>query len=126
MDIFFEIHAGLPREGPGDSQSTFKALSLLNDLPPNPLFLDIGCGPGKQAFDLATQTQGRLIALDNHKTFLETLRHQSNLVGKNTTISLVCASMFDLPFPEHCFDCIWSEGAVYILGFEEGLRKWKR
>lgn len=33
MSFFFEIHKGIPREGPGDNESTRKALSLLNDLP---------------------------------------------------------------------------------------------
>ncbi len=33
MSFFFEIHKDIPREGPGDNESTRKALSLLNDLP---------------------------------------------------------------------------------------------
>ena len=30
-----------------------------------------------------------------------------------------------LDFPEHNFDIIWSEGAIYIMGSEAGLRQWK-
>ena len=51
-EIFFELHTDLPREGPGNLESTQKAFRLLKDLRPNPSILDIGCGPGKQAFDL--------------------------------------------------------------------------
>jgi ubiquinone/menaquinone biosynthesis C-methylase UbiE len=34
-------------------------------------------------------------------------------------------SMFDLKFERDSFDVIWSEGAIYIMGFEKGLREFK-
>jgi hypothetical protein len=46
VNVFFEVHSGLLREGPGDNESTKKAYFMLQDLPENPLILDIGCGPG--------------------------------------------------------------------------------
>ena len=30
-----------------------------------------------------------------------------------------------LPFEKEQFDLIWSEGAIFIIGFEEGLNAWK-
>src|SRR5262249_11799155 len=36
------------------------------------------------------------------------------------------ASMSALDFPDASFDLIWSEGAIYVMGFAEGLRAWKR
>ena len=33
--------------------------------------------------------------------------------------------MNDLPFPDGRFDLIWSEGAVYIMGFDKALVKWR-
>lgn len=33
--------------------------------------------------------------------------------------------MFDLQFDQP-FDLLWSEGAIYIIGFERGLREWRR
>lgn len=33
--------------------------------------------------------------------------------------------MEDLPFGKSEFDLIWSEGAIYNIGFENGLKKWK-
>jgi ubiquinone/menaquinone biosynthesis C-methylase UbiE len=52
MNIFFEIHKDLPREGPGDNESTRKAFSMLVDLPAEPDILDIACGPGMQTIEL--------------------------------------------------------------------------
>jgi len=31
-----------------------------------------------------------------------------------------------LPFREASFDLIWSEGAVYVMGFDAGLAQWRR
>jgi len=31
-----------------------------------------------------------------------------------------------LPFPDESLDAIWSEGAVYNIGFETGVRQWRR
>jgi hypothetical protein len=34
--------------------------------------------------------------------------------------------MDDLPFKEEELDLIWSEGAIYNIGFEKGLREWRK
>ena len=34
-------------------------------------------------------------------------------------------TMVNLPFEEQQFDLIWSENAIHIIGFEEGLRAWR-
>ncbi|MGO4617551.1 class I SAM-dependent methyltransferase [Nocardia sp. 2YAB30] len=41
-------------------------------------------------------------------------------------ISTVNCSMDQLPFPDHSFDMIWAEGAVYNIGFDIALRAWRR
>ena len=122
MDIFFELHQDLPREGPGDNPSTRKALSLLTELPPQPSILDIGCGPGMQTIELARCTNGTIIAIDTHQPFLEKLKQQAQAEGLSDKITAINMSMFALDFEAKRFDAIWSEGAIYIMGFEQGLR----
>ena len=34
--------------------------------------------------------------------------------------------MASLQFPDNTFDLIWSEGAIYIMGFEAGLTSWQK
>jgi ubiquinone/menaquinone biosynthesis C-methylase UbiE len=34
--------------------------------------------------------------------------------------------MDNLPFNDEGFDLIWSEGAIYNIGFEKGLNDWRR
>ena len=72
--IFWEIHTGLPREGPGDNESTRKAYRILKELPENPRILDISCGPGMQTIELAKMSGGQIVALDSHQPFLEQLK----------------------------------------------------
>jgi ubiquinone/menaquinone biosynthesis C-methylase UbiE len=100
MDIFFEIHHDLPREAPGDNASTHKAFTLLTNLTPRPLFLDIGCGPGEQTLALAKSTDGYIIAVDTHQPFLEKLRRNAQEATVLDKVSILKTSMFALPFSE--------------------------
>ena len=52
-EIFYDLYAWLPRAGPGDDESTERALGLCEDLPVAPHALDVGCGPGRQTLVLA-------------------------------------------------------------------------
>jgi ubiquinone/menaquinone biosynthesis C-methylase UbiE len=125
MDIFWELHCDIPREGPGDNASTRKAYALLNDLPKEPRILDVACGPGMQTIELAKISAGYILAVDTHQPFLDELNRRASSAGLSGRISTRNQSMFELDFEPDRFDVIWSEGAIYILGFERGLREWK-
>ncbi len=124
--IFWEIHSGLPREGPGDDASTRRALAMARGLPARPRILDIGCGPGAQTIALAAASCGSVTALDTHRPFLAELARRAATAGLAERIAIVNASMRALPFGDGSFDLIWSEGAIYFMGFREGLAAWRR
>ena len=125
MNIFFEIHQGNRREGPGDSDSTIHALSYLGNLPTDIRILDIGCGPGMQTISLAKNIEGKIIALDTHQPYLDQLKNLAAKKHLSKRITVQHGSMFALKFDAESFDIIWSEGAIYIIGFEKGLQEWK-
>lgn len=128
MNLFFELHHNLPREGPGDNASTVKAFSLIEKegLPPNARLLDIGCGPGMQTLELAKQPAlDHITAVDLHEPFLQALQTRTAEAGLQDRITVQKANMRDLPFAPESFDVIWSEGAIYIMGFANGLHQWK-
>ncbi|NVM31425.1 MAG: class I SAM-dependent methyltransferase [Candidatus Helarchaeota archaeon] len=125
LDFLFELHADLPRAGPGNNESTRKAFNMLRDLPPHPQILDIGCGPGMQTIELAKISDGKIIALDIHQPFLDKLRKDARDQGVAEKIETITQSMLEMDFEEKSFDVIWSEGAIFIIGFEKGLEEWR-
>jgi ubiquinone/menaquinone biosynthesis C-methylase UbiE len=124
MDLFFEVHQGLPREAPGSDADTQRAIELLPSMD-NPRILDIGCGPGAQTLMLARHLGGDVIALDTHQPFLDDLRSRARSSGLSDHITLVNRSMFEMDFEPYSFDLLWSEGAVYIYGLEKALDDWR-
>ena len=126
MEIFWELHSDLPQEGPGSDDLTLKAISLIPDLPASPAILDIGCGPGRQTMVLAKQTGGIVTALDNHQPFLDEVARRADAAGVSERVVARNCSMTEMDFEEKSFDIIWSEGAIYIMGFRNGLESCKR
>jgi ubiquinone/menaquinone biosynthesis C-methylase UbiE len=87
---------------------------------------DIGCGTGAQTMALAQHTKGHITAVDLFPVFLEKLNERAQEKGLSDRITTLARSMEDLPFEGEALDIIWSEGAIYIMGFEKGVRDWKR
>ncbi len=126
FELFYEIHAGMPRQGPGDRRSTEKAYRLMRGLPEKPAILDIGCGPGKQTIDLLGISDGTITAVDNHRPFLDQLSGELQKRGLEHRVKVSDGDMTDLRFPDGSFDVVWAEGSIFIIGFENGLRQWRR
>ena len=124
-EIYFEIFESLPRQGPGDEGSTKRAFKKLTELPQHTEILDVGCGTGSQTMVLARLTSGKITALDNHPPFIEILKRNALHAGFTERIHCVVGDMSSMHFPEESFDVIWSEGAAYIMGFENALYAWK-
>ena len=123
MEYFYELFSMLPRGGPGDNKSTKKAFNLMERIPSKPNILDIGCGVGMQTIELAKISNGTIIALDNHQPFLEKLMQNAKQAGLSKKIIFKNQSMLDMDFENNSFDIIWSEGALYFMGFSNGLMK---
>jgi cyclopropane fatty-acyl-phospholipid synthase-like methyltransferase len=123
MEYLYELFESLPRGGPGDSESTRRAYESIPKPPKTPSILDIGCGPGEQTIELAKITDGKIIALDNHKPFLDQLMKTAKEEGVAEKIVPKNISMHKMDFEETTFDIIWSEGALYFMGFQNGLKR---
>jgi cyclopropane fatty-acyl-phospholipid synthase-like methyltransferase len=131
IEFFYEIFdASLPRLGPGDDHSTRQALGMLlstraklTDEPSSIKLkiLDIGCGNGAQTIQLAKHIDGTILAVDNHRPYLDELRRRAEAEDVSDKIQLCLKDMRELGLVERSFDLIWSEGALYIMGFREGL-----
>jgi SAM-dependent methyltransferase len=123
--LFFEIFNGLPRQGPGDAVSTIKALQLVPGLSLHTRVLDLGCGTGLQTRVLARHSPAQILAIDNHWPFVEEANRQAREQGLDGRINTRVGDMHRLDFAPGSFDLIWCEGAIYVVGFESGLRAWR-
>ncbi|SHL51813.1 Methyltransferase domain-containing protein [Desulfatibacillum alkenivorans DSM 16219] len=124
MQLFLEIHQNMPRQGPGNTASTLKALKLCAGLPSAPRVLDVGCGPGMQTMDLAQALDGPITGVDFFTQYVEELQKNIEKEGMADRVTAMQGDMEALFFPPASFDLIWSEGAIYIMGFEKGIHSW--
>jgi ubiquinone/menaquinone biosynthesis C-methylase UbiE len=92
----------------------------------NPRILDIGCGSGIPTLELARLSQGKITGIDINQSELDKFVKNIEKVEISDRVQVLNHSMFDMDFPDSYFDIIWSEGSIYAVGFEKGLREWKR
>jgi len=124
-DVFWKLHGGLAKQGPGSDASTARALGLVGALPPEPRILDLGCGTGRQSLTLARLTGGHVTAVDLWGPSLANLRERARAVGLAERIETVQQSMTALDLGGRSFDLVWCESAVYSVGFDAALRAWR-
>jgi ubiquinone/menaquinone biosynthesis C-methylase UbiE len=121
-----ELYLGTERQGPGSEIATRNALRFVGSLGPEARIADIGCGTGAQTMVLAEELTGRIVAVDLLPGFLKALEEKIELAGLGDQVKTLQASMDKLPFKEAELDLIWSEGAVYNMGFSKGIQEWSR
>ena len=126
LELLVDFHKDAERQGPGSPLETKKALNFININKDHKLKIaDIGCGSGAQTITLAQNIEGQITAVDLFPEFLEKLENEAKSLGLGNKIKTLKKSMKDLPFDNEEFDIIWSEGAIYNMGFEAGIKKWK-
>jgi len=91
-----------------------------------PRILDIGCGSGIPALELARLGQGEVIGIDIDQHALDQFALRIAESGLSARVKALNCSLINMDFPDDSFDIIWSEGSIYAIGFEKGLREWKR
>ncbi len=123
IEYIYELCEKLPRSGPGNNELTRRAYNAIPGPLVRPRILDLGCGQGMQTIELAKLSRGNIIALDNHQGFLDILNSQAKLQAVDRYITTENVSMLEMQYEDNSFDIIWAEGALYNMGFVNGLNK---
>lgn len=127
LRLLVDLHLRAARQGPGGDAETLRALELANVDRAAPLRVaDIGCGTGAPTLVLARALNAQVTAVDFLEDFLAALETRAAEAGVADRISTLCCSMDALPFDDGAFDLLWSEGAIYNMGFERGIEAWRR
>lgn len=126
FNFICEYFSLLERQGPGSPEATHKALGFIDNLTGQSRIADIGCGTGGQTRTLASHVQGSVTGLDLFPEFIRIFNRQAMQSGLQDRVRGIVGSMDNLPFAEEELDLIWSEGAIYNIGFERGLNEWRK
>lgn len=126
FSLICEYFSSITRQGPGSEASTHEAITAIPNINPDFKIADIGCGTGSSAIQLAKETQASVLAIDLFADFLNKVKKNAEMEGVSDKVSTLQADMTQLSLEEESLDLIWSEGAIYNIGFEKGLREWNR
>jgi len=127
LQLLLDLHKDGNRQGPGGADQTRLAI-MLSGLKgtANLQVADIGCGTGASTLVLAEELDAQITAIDFLPDFLERLDDRANRSGLANRITTLSAPMEELPFQEETYDAIWSEGAIYNMGFAAGIQAWRK
>jgi SAM-dependent methyltransferase len=123
--LICEYYAGLRRQGPGSPEVTVKSLSFVDGLTDESRIADIGCGTGGQTMVLADHAPGEITGIDLFPDFIDRFNRNAGKLNLQDRVKGMVGSMDNLPFPPESLDLIWSEGAIYNIGFARGLKEWR-
>jgi SAM-dependent methyltransferase len=125
FNLICEYFSSIERQGPGSPEVTIKALSFIEGLSIESKTADLGCGSGGQTKVLAQHAPGYITGIDLFPTFVDLFNANAAKHNLQNRVKGVVGSMDNLPFQEEELDLIWSEGAIYNIGFERGLNEWR-
>ncbi len=126
FNLICEYFSSLERQGPGSPEVTIKALSFIDNLTYESHIADIGCGTGGQTIVMAQQAPGHITGIDLFPVFIDIFNSNARKLNLQDRMKGVVGSMENLPFHNEGLDLIWSEGAIYNIGFERGLNEWRK
>lgn len=126
VNIICDYYSTVERQGPGSPEITLKALGFIENLTSKSKIADLGCGTGGQTMVLGKHTKGHITGIDIFPKFINIFNKNASTLNLNDRVKGIVGSMDNLPFQEGELDLIWSEGAIYNIGFERGLREWRK
>jgi SAM-dependent methyltransferase len=127
LQLLIDLHLHAARQGPGGDAETCRAIELSGLRDGHGLKIaDIGCGTGASTLVLARELDADITAVDFLPEFLDVLKARAQAAGVAGRVATAAASMAALPFRPGSLDAIWSEGAIYNMGFAKGVRNWRR
>jgi len=126
FNLICEYYSAFERQGPGSPEMTAMAAGFIGGLHENSCIADLGCGTGGQTRVLAGLVPGVITGIDLFPAFIDLFNQEAERMNLSNRVRGITGSMDNLPFQEGEMDLIWSEGAIYNIGFERGVNEWRK
>ncbi|MEJ2215479.1 MAG: class I SAM-dependent methyltransferase [Gemmatimonadota bacterium] len=104
---------------------TDRAFAMMSS-PAGARVLDIGCGTGVPTVRLVELGVEEVVGMDTDVRALRSLLDRASQRGVARRVSVCAGSADCVPFRDASFDIVWCEGALFVLGFRDSLRAWRR
>jgi SAM-dependent methyltransferase len=132
IELIIDLHARNERLGPGGDLETVRALDLAGLASARPAaaapleIADLGAGTGASALVLARSARAHVTAIDAAPRFVTRIAERAAEAGLESLIDARVGTMEEPGFAGGSLDAIWSEAAIYNIGFDAGVRAWRR
>ncbi|MDE5093897.1 MAG: class I SAM-dependent methyltransferase [Trichodesmium sp. St11_bin5] len=83
----------------------------------------MGCGTGGQMMVIANHKSGNITAIDLSPIFIDIFNINSQKLSLQNRVNGIVALMNNFPFQNEELNLIWSEIAIYNIGFERGINE---
>jgi ubiquinone/menaquinone biosynthesis C-methylase UbiE len=91
-----------------------------------PNILDLGCGTGVQTLEIASITNGNILAVDTDKDCLEWFESKIKKLKLGKRIKIINNSVLNVAFQENSYDIIIAEGLFNVIGFGKALTRFSK
>ena len=128
LEVLAELHVGCEQLAPGSEASTERAFGLLPadlQLGTGARILDLGCGTGRQTLTLARLApDATILGVALMPPMVAFANERIEAAGFAPRVEIREGSMIEEALIAERAFLIWSEGAIYNVGVEAGLRAW--
>ena len=125
---FYAAYKDLDRLSPGSDDTTLKVIDKIKFNVDDELnILDIACGVGSSTILLANYYENSIVeGFDLFKHYVEKLDEKISDNNLSDRVFGYSMDMKDPDFANEEFDIVFCEASIEIMGFENGLREWRR
>jgi len=106
---------------PAAARGLTRLMAESAELGPGKRVLDVGCGTGNPAVQLATEYGCRVLGISNSRIGVERARNRAREINSQADVDFRFASGTANELPDESFDCVWVMESSHLMPEKERL-----